>query len=278
VLEYNDDDDTQPDAYSFNRTAISKVFRGNVFSTLTYDSMSRVELYLNNESNVVNVLSLGDFVATPLPQTLPVELLIESGGGDDDVIFGAGDLNPLVGAITLDGGAGLDEVLLDDSAHAAAESFLVTTTAISRAGFGPLAYSGAESIALNAGTGADSINLRSATIPVTLNGGGGNDAITLGPASAFPPSNLGAIDANVSVDGGAGADQLNLNDQQSDSPLSYQLSPGFFDRTDFPRVSFAGVEVAELGTGSATDQVDVVPSQDDRVHRLRRQPDVRPGR
>ena len=259
LLLYDDGQDDQPANYAVNRTTLVRTFRGTT-NTLTYDSMSLVELQASPVNNTITVQGLGDFVSTPLPRTLPVELLIDAGGGDDNVFVGAGDLNQLVGPVIVNGGPGADDLTVNDATHAAGESYSVSSTTVGRTEFGPLSYSGMESLALTAGAGNDTLVQSSGLIPVTLHGGGGNDAIHLGPTRGVTAI-LNAIDANVTVNGGVGNDTLDLNDHDNAAAHAYRMGPTSFDRTDFPLAIFLDVEAVELHAGGAANDVTVIPSE-----------------
>ncbi|MBS0263399.1 MAG: hypothetical protein JSS02_15765, partial [Planctomycetes bacterium] len=142
--------------------------------------------------------------------------VLETGGGYDKVYLGTtpgaentGSLSGLKGSLLIDGGSvltGIDSLFINDQATKTAQNFVVTndydwtaannsnstvdTTTITRGGQALVQYRHEEIVVLSAGAGNDTIDIQqthreqstdgSASSSLTVNGGAGDDSITLG--------------------------------------------------------------------------------------------------
>ena len=263
-------------AYLLDQDKITKKFRGVVTHELRYDSMSRIEVEAGAGMDLVHVRGLGEPVTVPARTVLPVELVVNSGGGNDDVVIGDGLLDNVVGPINVDAGAGNDDLVFDDDATLGAKGYTITGTSFARnPPFRTLTYANAESVRLEATRGNDAINVHSTTAAVTINARDGADLVVVGRTGG---DGMNRIDAPVIVNGGDGSDRLVFEDAASGAaPKTYSLGPASFDRTDFPVVTYATTERVELRAGSGPDQISVVPAQDVSFGIDGMQPTTQPG-
>jgi hypothetical protein len=121
-----------------------------------------------------------------------------------DVTFPSGNLAAAAAAITFNGQGGVDTVLLWDDLQGAAQSYVITSTTVSRAGFGGLNYSTLERVALIASVAGDTVNVNStaAGAPVELAPNSGTDLINVNETNATAP---------VQIDPSSGDDTVNVN-------------------------------------------------------------------
>jgi hypothetical protein len=196
-LNYNDQNNSAADDYELNAGAIERTGAVTVFHG-TFESV---------------VVSAGIGSSTFDVETggAATSMTVNAGDGNDGlrVTFASGNLGNVDGPLTFNGGAGSNTASLYDNSNAAADAFTISSTQVTRAGFGGLTYASVGGLALTAGAGGNAITVNStaAATPVTINAGGGNDAATVGG---------GDIDANVLgnvlFNGNAGTDSLTFND------------------------------------------------------------------
>jgi hypothetical protein len=160
-----------------------------------------------------------------LPSNTPVR--IDAGAGDDSItIASAGhDLNAIRSAVTVDGGAGFNQLTVDDSFSASGHQYLVTNTSVTR-DFNTASvyvpYSNIGSITLDGGAAADSIGVWSlaAHSQLQVNAGGGDDNIHVGFGLA---GGLDNILSPVTVDGGSGNNTVVFDDSAYAGVASYSI-------------------------------------------------------
>jgi Ca2+-binding RTX toxin-like protein len=212
---------------------------------ISYSFVERLTLNTGAFANRVAVQSTS--VSTPVTLNL--------GGGNDIVTLGnaANSLDditaPLIAApVTVNGQTGTDAVVLNDQGDGNANTYVVTATAVTRNGSTILNYATVESLTLNAGAFADTVNVQStlASTPVTLKMGGGDDTVNIGSAGNSLDPILGA----VTVDGQAGSDRLTLNDQGQSSYHDYTVTATTVSRNGAALVTYVGTENLTVNAGS----------------------------
>ncbi len=181
---------------------------------LTYSHVQ--SLTLNGGSGSGNVLNLQGTAAGSGDTVL-------AGTGDDTIILGgaANSLDALQGALTIDGLGGSDALVINDQATATPGlTYTLTATTFQRTGTALVSYANVQSVTLNTGTGVDTVNLQSTTVPVAVNtfGGGGLDLVALGNGGSVQ-----AIQASVLIGlGSASAAQVRVDD--SADPVSQSVT------------------------------------------------------
>ena len=196
-LNYNDQNNSNGDDYELNAGAIDRTGAVSVFHG-TFESVT-VNAGIGSSTFDVESGAAG------------VALTVNAGEGNDDlrVTFTSGNLGNADGPITFNGGTGANTASLFDGNNAAADAFTITSTQVTRPGFGGLTYASIGGLALTAGAGSNAIavNSNAAATAITINAGNGNDAVTIGG---------GDIDANVLgnvlFNGNAGTDAVTFND------------------------------------------------------------------
>ena len=119
---------------------------------------------------------------------------------DNEVNVGNGDLNNISGALTVNFNGGGGTLNLNDQNAAAGRFYQLTATQLLTPT--PITFSQANFVALNAGTGSDTISILgcAATTSLTVHGGGGGDTVSIGAGSWTD------LHHNVTVSGDAGND------------------------------------------------------------------------
>lgn len=186
------------------------------------------------------------------------DITIDAGEGNDTVGAGVGTLDDLLGPITLQGGLGDDLLAVDESANAGGDTYEVSAASVARTTAGAeraVSYggNGFERVRLDAGGGVDAVNVLATTLPITVTGGAGKDAIVIGSAL----NSLGDIAATVSVLGGGGGDELTVNDDGASAGFVYTLTGTSIDRAGATVVAYADVDAVALNTSAGADDVTV---------------------
>jgi uncharacterized delta-60 repeat protein len=257
VLNGTDADDT------FDLTTTSSTSTGGGLANPKAVSMTAVEY-----RSVVGGAGNDTFHLTDYGIALIVDTLA---GGDGDDLFVIGD--PTVDNVwdhneTLTGGAGNDTVVYNDQKSTRSLDYFVSDTWVSRSYWG-YSTSGVESTTLNAGSGADRIDVTpSTTARFTINAGG--PAFTA-PADrlGLPTSTTGAILNLTDFDSGTytfgdgrlpirftGVEQLSPKDTTRPTVTSANYHPGAKPSLEFQfsenvlgGVDLADLEVTNLATG-----------------------------
>ncbi len=244
---------------TFSDTSITGL--GNAAPILLAGAESvEILLGVGNDSFYVSSTALGS------------HLTLSTGGGEDTVYLGsspsqpqAGSLDGLLGSVTVDGGAGaLDTLYVNDQTTLTAKAWVVSNTpdlvtvqgvtfdetVVARSGAATIRYQFMEAVSLNAGDGADTIEIQAThrerdslggkSASFIVNAGGGADRIVLGqpgPGGALLdgfavgigiPSPEAGDGAPVFIDGQAGDDRIEF-DHAGGAPAA-NVNGGFSSR------------------------------------------------
>jgi hypothetical protein len=154
--------------------------------------------------------------------------------------------------LIVDGGAGSDSIIYDDSASSYAGVYTINNASFSRTGILPFTAIGIEGAGVRANNLNNTINLLSTTAPTTIDGGGGDDTITLGGGS------LENIPVLVTVIGGPGTnDVVVLDDSAMSTGELYTISGTTVSRAFFGGIAASSIEGLRLQTQSVTDAITV---------------------
>jgi hypothetical protein len=222
--------------------------------------------WVTSYSSFVNavVLEGSDFNNTVLLNGAGVgaAVTLNTRGGDDDIHVGSGDLEDFAELITVDGGAGIDDLFLHDETDDGDDVYWVGNNFALKSGFS-LGYSNAESLTLNANPFNNTINVESVleTTPVTINAGDRSDSIHLAPTA----QQLSFIQAAVYVDGQGGVDNVFLHDELSNplDPVPFAVTHNSVTRPIPPfivpqfELHYEEMERLLLQLGAADDLVDI---------------------
>ncbi len=158
-------------------------------------------------------------------------LSLLGGAGKDSFNIGASvnTLDAIQGPVSIDNASPLlpangDTLVVNDTASTALENYTVTAGQISRSGAAPITYGSVATVALNAGSLADVINVQgiSASIPVAI-AAPGNDTVNLGSQA---PAKGGVVDliAGALTLTGSSTATLNIDDTGSAGPKTGTLT------------------------------------------------------
>jgi len=156
---------------------------------------------------------------------LSTDTEIDTYGGNDIIRIGSnasassnvgGTLDAINAVLTIDAGEGTDAVSVDDSGAAAARSGTLSATEITGLGMGAgrIEYAHVEQLSISLGTGDDAFAVTSTHIgtAAALDGGVGNDTVTVGSLAPAMGGTVNAIDGPLAIDGGGGEDTLTVDD------------------------------------------------------------------
>jgi len=246
TLSLLDSGNNNGNAYTVTATAVVS----SEGPSVTYAGAENLFLNAPNFLNIIAVRSTS--AKTTVTGGLGVDLVLVGSAGNS--------MDDIKGTLVLNTGAGADQVTLADNGDADANSYTVTATSVSRSGAAPIFYAGAESLTVSAGAQNDTfvVQATSATTPVTLGLGGGNDTVTLGNAS----KSLDGILSTVSVVGQTGADAVVLDDSGDTSPNSYVITSKDVTRNGLKVLSYGtDLESLTLLAGAVSDTIAVQSTQ-----------------
>src|SRR5262249_52692032 len=178
-----------------------------------------------------------------------------------------------------------DTLNVNDQGNTTGSTYTLTGSTVQRTPKALITYATIETLGLNAGSGADTINVLStlATTGYTVNAGAGNDTINVGSAPEPPAnSNLDGTVGPLTVNGQGNdatpttprsvacagttvtntlpvGDTLNFNDQGSATAGTYALTATTFRRSApaTALLTYATVETVNLNTGTAGETINI---------------------
>jgi hypothetical protein len=169
------------DAIVINDSRTSPVFANAVhgdsffFAALQHSYATMESLTWNRTGAAVNDTF---YVYSTNPAT-PVT--INAGAGNDTFDLGGifQNIDPIDGALTLNGEAGSDTILVNDQGAAAGTTHTLNATTYTRNAVAPVSYPGCEAMSINAGSADDTINViaHPAGFALTVDGRSGLDAV-----------------------------------------------------------------------------------------------------
>ncbi|HVZ63437.1 MAG TPA: LEPR-XLL domain-containing protein, partial [Lacunisphaera sp.] len=231
-------------------------------------------------------VGLGSGPDTVNIRTLNVPLNLNTGAGADQIYVGTnaglgnvnGNVNAIAATLTINGGSNTAVLNIDDTGDSATNTGTLTGTQLTGLGLGTsIDYSAITTLNINLGSGADSFAINSThTAATNLDAGGGNDTIailtTAGPTSvngaagddtirisSVAPTTSGGtlngIAGRVTTDGGAGTNQLYLDDTgdatNNDGMLTGTEATGLGMTFGVGYANFATLNIT-LGSGNDT--------------------------
>jgi hypothetical protein len=177
--------------------AIAAGWTGSGTNTVSGPDSSVSSLIINvgNGDDVVTIRSIND------PTT------VNGGNASDTINIGnaSNSLDQILAAVTFDGGNQDDHVVINDQGDATNNNYTLTGTSLVRAGGPTLNYTDVVDVTLNAGTGADAINLTPASgVTFSINGGvpavAPGDSLTLDLTGVTSPT-LSLTNSGPAYDG-----------------------------------------------------------------------------
>jgi hypothetical protein len=184
------------------------------------------------------------------------ELIINTGVGRDVITLADGDLDTIGGGVAVTGGAGSDDLILEDAEQIGNDLFTIVSNQVYRPGFA-LFYSGIEDLMIHAGAGNNVFNVLStlATTQLNIEAGAGADNIHLSPNTR----NLAQLQGPVIVSGQSGSDTVVAHDEDFAPRIAvpYTLESNSLHRANFGGLIFDTLERLDLNMGSGNDIVNV---------------------
>jgi hypothetical protein len=163
------------DTYTVTNSTLSRPF----FGGLTYSGIGRLNLYVENGTNTINVLSTA---ATTL-------VVIYAGTGVDTVNVGNGTLDPLAGPVAVSGYPGSTYVNVNDQASTVNNTYTLTNAQFTRPSFGGLSYATIAGLTVNAETGLNQSSPQTLLVQSTAAG----TATTINTTSGYHNVSVGAV-------------------------------------------------------------------------------------
>ncbi len=159
-----------------------------------------------------------------------------------------------IGGMTLNSsGTGVTTLTLNDQAHSSAgDDFNLFASLVSLSGSRFITFNQINALIINGGTPTVAIgngfNVQSiaANTAVTIHAGGRDDTISVGNAA----NTLDDIHGPLTVDGGAGTNTLNINDQGSTTPHLYSVTSTRFVRAPGgPTINYSNIQILNFHSG-----------------------------
>ena len=244
ILNIDDTGDASGDTGQLTSTRITGLFGAG--GSITYGTVETLNIDLGTGDDKFRILS------THAGQTN-----LNTGPGIDEINVGSnapaanGDVNAIVGPVDIDGDTEFDTLTVDDTGDPNANTGVLTLNTLTGLGMGSgITYAGLEAIEislgsggntfridsthegttlLNAGTVADTINVRTIDGDTTINGETGGDTINVGSTA---PVHGGIVDGiravltlNLGEDGdGNDFDQVNVDDSDDENDNDGRLT------------------------------------------------------
>jgi hypothetical protein len=214
--------------------------------SITYNGVVGVAISPSNFTNFI-------YLASTAAGT-PVE--IDSNHGQDILTVGNA-LGGLQGALTVNGRAGFNDVLLvKDVGTSAPETFTLAPGSVARSGAAPITFAHVSALQVVGGSGGNVFNVLGtpAGVPVEIDTGSGHDTVNVGDAS----NTLGPIQGPLGIIGRAGVnDVLNINDQGASTPAGYALAGNALTRGGAAPITFAGLASLVINGAGGSNQISV---------------------
>ncbi|HEV8606137.1 MAG TPA: hypothetical protein VGQ99_12265 [Tepidisphaeraceae bacterium] len=249
VINYNDQNDTGDDVYNISSTNITKRSGRTIIADLVYSSIQMIDVDASAGNSTISVDSLGKFNFPGF--NLPTDLDINAGAGDDDILIGDGTMLNMYGDVTVAGGDGVDNLIVDDSANTGSHDWIVTNTYVDRNPGTLTTYGTVETLLVMSGEAADDIQVLSDAVPTSINGGDGDDTFTIGAG------NLATVLFPITINGEAGIDAITLNDSIYNFSTFHVLTPTLVTRSFFGGMTYATAELLTLLAPNTAGTVDV---------------------
>jgi hypothetical protein len=190
----NDQNSTGDKSYTITSSTVT-ASSGQVINF----SGSGITLNANAGNNAINLLSAGS----------NEPMVIHGNGGNDTITVGSGNLQQdfaVVPAI-IDGGAGTDSVVFDNSHDPVADPTTLSGTGLT-VGTVTFPFSTVEALTVNTGSAGGTFTSNGIGFALTVQGGSGNDSIV-----------ISKVISSVIVDGGDGNDTIRIGSGNLDTDL-----------------------------------------------------------
>jgi hypothetical protein len=253
VLTVNDQANDFGSNYLVTSALVRRQFWGTSI-TIAYSGMERLALNTGIRNDTVAVQSVG------------IPMALATGDGNDSVAVTAWPNSVPASAtpLTIDAGLGTNSLSISDPANATGGTYTVTSAGVTRNVSGTttaITYQGMTNLALTTGSGIDHVNVDSTPGPTTVNTGDGADVVTV----AGQARNLDVIGGTLTINGGIGSNQLQINDQVNAHATAWQLTGSSMDRTYTVSgqppvhlgIAYSNIQTLTVNSGSGDDTINV---------------------
>jgi hypothetical protein len=184
-----------------------------------------------------------------------VPVSIDAGSGDDLIALAnaSGNLDNIQSAVSIDGGAGSDEIQFSDNLATFSDTYTITNSTFSRDSFPGATYVNAELPDLFAESGNNTINVNSTANGTDwlINAGNGNDVLNWGAG------NLDSMLGTASFDGQAGIDSVNVLDQGVNFSDDYTITSTTVARDFAATLTYLNAEGLTVACDTGNNTINV---------------------
>ena len=243
------------------------VYYGDVF-TITRSTIQRTAsapiTYGGMEDMIVDGSTSAPIYYNVTSTLATTPLAINAGAGNDTFNVTLSAVSPvygyqdtLQGALTINGGTGVDQLNVLDTVDPFSDTYTITSSTVARSFSALITFASVEGLTIDGGSGNvtyDVENTASVT-PVTIQGGAGND--TVNATLSYKDPSYGyedTLQGNLTVMGGGGVNQVNVLDTADPYSDTYTITPTTVTRSVSALITFASVEGLTIdgGYGSVT--------------------------
>jgi hypothetical protein len=203
---------------------------------------------------------------------------INGGSGNDSFVLAPQLSGYSFKGLTINGQPGTDTFTFEASGLNTNETYTIGTNKLDiqrGVSTDTVTITSMDSVTLNCGLGNDTITVNEyfAGIPVTINGGIGDDAFEIMPISKNLAANMAATNNVLSFNGGTGHDTIGIHNENNNNGNSYTVDGSQLsvqNRIGFPSfaASFAhtGVEYTTVNAGPQSDSISIISTATDTVY------------
>jgi Ca2+-binding RTX toxin-like protein len=248
TVNLNDQTDANANSYVVTATGVTR----NGAGILNYGAVENL------------ILNAGAFADAAAVQGTPAgtRVALRMGAGDDAVSVGSagGSLDPVLGAVTVDGQAGADRLLVNDGGDSDFNLYTITAADVTRQGSAPVAYAGTEDLTVNASS-ATPLNLlpsnffvvKSTSVATTLNGAAFvRNGFLVGNSGNSLDDVRGALTLNAQ-----GRSTIVLSDDGETTPNTYTVTETTVARSGAALISYFSADLLDVAAGPADDTFNV---------------------
>jgi hypothetical protein len=262
TVYFDDRNDTTGYRWHVSPTLLTKNSSTFPYLALTpamaWETTESIQLDCSGGNDTVNMLGTASGVST----------VVQGNDGNDLVTFGAAfsvsgtpDLNTIQGPVGVDGGAGSDSIVANDSssAYASFYTFPQPSAPLQRLGMADItAVTPIASFTLNAATGSNTININRSPTTTTgnliVNAGDGNDTINQGLDIGW----LTNISGHLTINGQNGFDNLYVNNSSHPADTGFTLtSASITNSIGQSDIGYGTLEQIQLDAGPGNNMITV---------------------